>query len=198
MPPYQECMSVIKFRVYWSEDDSTFRDVEILSGQSYYELHALLKKEWQMPADMQASFFVSDDTLKKGREISSLVEKNLRDAVALSMKKTPIGALITDPHQKFIYECMHPKGWFFYMDMITLLPEPLRIDLFPRCVKSEGLSPTQIGLIPTVKDSVMEIEERYDLNQDEDGYGDEGEDDATAAEDHEEGQSDEMGAEDFL
>jgi hypothetical protein len=81
--------------------------------------------------------------------------------------------------------------------MITLLPEPAQVDLFPRCIKSEGISPTQLGIIPIVKDSVMEIEERYDLNSDEEGYGDEGEEDATAAEDGETEETQEFGNEDF-
>jgi hypothetical protein len=54
-----------------------------------------------------------------------------------------------------------------------------------------------LGIIPIVKDSVMEIEERYDLNSDEEGYGDEGEEDATAAEDGETEETQEFGNEDF-
>ena len=192
-----EYMSLIKFRVSWSEDDSTYRDIEILSGQSYDEFHQIIKKEWLMPSDMQASFYVSNDVWKKGQQISSIVEKNLRDAVALSTKRTPIAALIVDPHQKFLYECDHVKEWILHIDMITLLPEPAQVDLFPRCIKAEGISPTQLGIIPIVKDSVMEIEERYDLNSDEEGYGDEGEEDATAAEDGETEETQEFGNEDF-
>jgi hypothetical protein len=43
----------------------------------------------------------------------------------------------------------------------------------------------------------MEIEERYDLNSDEEGYGDEGEEDANAAEDGESEETQEFGNEDF-
>lgn len=190
-------MSLIKFKVSWSEDDSTFRDIEILSGQSYFDLHTIIKKELQLPADMEASFYVSDDVWKRGRQISSTVEKNLRDAVALSMKKTPIGALIVDPHQKFVYECEHVKGWIFYLDLITLLPEPIKTEIYPRLVKSEGISPSQLGIVPLVKDAVMEVEERYDLNSDEEGYGDEGEDENTNSEDGEESGGEDFGGEDF-
>jgi hypothetical protein len=189
-------MSLLKFKVSWNEDESTFRDIEILSAQSYYDLHEIIRKELQLPADMQASFYVSNDQWKKGKQISSTVEKNLRDAVALSMAKTPIGALIAEPHQKFLYECDHPKAWIFYVDLITLLPDPSITDLYPRCVKTEGISPSQIGVIPTQKDSVMEIEERYDLNSDEEGFGDEGEEE-TGTEEQDEESTEEFGAEDF-
>lgn len=188
-------MSLLKLRISWSEDDTTFRDIEILSGQTYDELHTILKKEWGLPADMQASFFVSDDLWRKGKEISSTVEKNLRDAVALSMKKTPIGALIVDPHQKFVYVCDHPKAWEFHIDLLTLLKEPADTDAFPRCTKVEGLSPALLGVLPTPKDSVIEVEERYDLNQDEEGFGDEGE--GETSEEEEESHGDEFTQEDF-
>ena len=168
-------MSLLKFKVTWSEDDNTCRDIEILSSHTYYDLHLIIKKELMMPADMEASIYVSNDQWKKEREISSTIEKNLRDALALSMKKTPIGALIVDPHQKYVYVCVHPKEWIFYLELVTLLPEPAQTEQFPRCTKSEGISPSQLGLVPTIKDSVVEIEERYDLAGDEEGFGDEGE-----------------------
>lgn len=191
-------MSLILFRVSWNEDDSIFRDIEILSGQTYFDLHENIKLSLQMPADMHASFYVSDDSWRKGRQISSSVEKNLRDAIALSMKKTPIGALINDPHQKFVYECDHPKEWVFYVDLITLMNDPVKTDLFPRCVKTEGMSPTQLGAVPILKDTVMELEERYDLNKGEEGFGDEGDNDEEGAEEEEqESGTDEFNSEDF-
>lgn len=188
-------MSLLKLRCCWSEDDTTFRDIEILSGQLYEALHTILKKEWGLPADMQASFFVSDDLWRRGKEISSTVEKNIRDAEALSMKKTPIGALIVDPHQKFLYVCDHPKAFVFYIELLTLLQEPVNTDIFPRCTKVEGLSPALIGVIPTTKDSVLEVEERYDLNSDEEGFGDEGE--GESSEEEAESGEDEYNHEDF-
>ena len=181
-------MSLFKFRIWWSEDDTTFRDIEILSASTYFDFHEIIKKEFQLPADMQACIYLSDDLHKRGRALSSAVEKNLRDAPALSMKRTPLGALISDPHQKFIYTCEHPKGWIFFAELISLLPEPAHPEIYPRCTKTEGLSPSQVGVIPSKKDSVMELEERYDLNGQEEGYGDEGEEEQS-----EEGTEEESG-----
>ncbi|HNF71041.1 MAG TPA: hypothetical protein PLP34_01440 [Chitinophagaceae bacterium] len=175
-------MSLIRLKASWKEDDGIFRDLEILSGQTYFDLHLCLKKEFQLPADMEASFFTCDHHWKREREISSTVEKNIRDAAALSMKKTPVGALISDPHQKLLYVCVHPKAWIFEMELITMEHEPMRIDLYPRCVRGEGISPALLGVIPTQKDSVVEIEERYDLNSNEDGYGEDGEESQSESE----------------
>jgi Plasmid pRiA4b ORF-3-like protein len=161
-------MSLLKFKVYWDEDSDIFRDIEIMSGQTFYELHQCIKKN---------SMFLCDERYFKGKEISSIVEKNLRDAPALSMKKTPIGALLSDPYQKFVYVCDNEKHWQFFLDMITFKPDHPDINLFPRCVKSEGLSPSQFGIgMGGSKNVVVEVEERYDLAS-TDGFGDEGEDD---------------------
>lgn len=170
-------MSLIKFKVYWEEDSDIFRDIEVMSGQNFYELHQCIRTNFQLPDTLEASIFLCDERLKKGQEISSVVEKNLRDAPALSMKRTPIGALMNDPHQKFIYVCQNEKGWQFIMEIITFKPDHPDLHLFPRCVKSEGLSPSQFGIGMNTKKSVLEVEERYDLGS-QDGFGDEGEDDA--------------------
>ncbi len=168
-------MSLLKFKVCWEEDDATYRSIEILSSQTFFELHTCIKTSFQLPQDMEASIFVSNDRWTKEKEISSVVEKNLRDAAALSMKKTPIAALINDPHQKFVYTCVHVKGWVFLIELTTLSPIPTLQKDYPICVITEGISPSQFGISKIEKDAVVDILELYDLD-DKEGFGDEGED----------------------
>lgn len=182
-------MSLIKFKVYWEEDNDIFRDIEVMSGQTFYELHQCIRTNFQLPETMEASIFLCDDRNTKGREISSVVEKNLRDAPALSMKRTPIGALMNDPHQKFMYVCGNEKAWQFILEIITFKADHPDLHLFPRCVKSEGLSPSQFGIGMNTKKNVLEVEERYDLGS-KDGFGDEGEEEENTDEATEETQDD--------
>lgn len=149
-----------------------------------------------MPADMEAVMYVSDDRWNRGKAISSLVEKNLRDAPALSMKKTPIGALINDPHQKFVYVCGHAKGWVFLVEVTSLSPIPTLQRDYPICVLSEGISPSQFGIMKAEKDAVMDVLELYDLDNKE-GFGDEGEEDDTLDAGEEETGSDDNFTEDL-
>jgi hypothetical protein len=169
-------MSLLKIKACWEEDDTTYRTIEMLSTQTFFELHTCIKKSFELPADMEASIFISNDRWTKEKEISSVVEKNLRDAPALSMKKTPIAALINDPHQKFLYESVHLKKWTFLIEIIMLSPIPTLQKDYPICIDSEGISPSQFGVLKQEKDAVMDVLEMYDLD-DKDGYGDEGEDD---------------------
>ncbi|QLH47065.1 MAG: hypothetical protein HWD58_16425 [Bacteroidota bacterium] len=124
---------------------------------------------------MEASIFTSDDRWVRGRELSSTIEK-LAGCPGAQHEKTPVGALMLNPDQRFIYQSMHAKNWVFLIETLALLPEPVVLREYPLLVKSEGIAPSLLGVIPTEKDSVMEIEERYDLGS-RDGFGDEGEED---------------------
>ncbi len=169
-------MSLLKFIVSWQEDDSVVRDIEIISSQTFHELHTAIKLFFQLPEVMEGSFFVSDDKWSKGKEISSIVEKNLRDAPALSTKKTPLGALINEPHQKYLYVCTTDKNWIFQLELITINTTANTKVTYPLQTRSEGISPSQFGIKLNDKDAVLEIEEKYDL-QSREGFGDEGEED---------------------
>lgn len=183
-------MSLLRIKVSWEEDNATYRTLEILTTQTFYELHQGIKTAFQLPAEMESFIYVSNNRWLKEKALSSIVEKNLRDAPALSMRKTPIGALINDPHQKFLFESVHAKGWVFQIEVITLNPVPTLQRDYPICVISEGISPSQFGITKKEKDAVVEILELYDL-EDKDGFGDEGED-----EDLPEADNEEMGMDD--
>jgi hypothetical protein len=168
-------MPLIKFKVSWEEDDATYRNIVLVSSQSFFEFHTCIKFSLQFPENMEGLFYLIDEKRVKGITLSSVVEKNLRGAPELSMKKTPVGALITDPDQKFIYECVHPKAWTFLVEIISISPFDSDLINYPKCIKSEGISPVNFISMATEKDAVAEIVEKYDLNNTE-GFGDEGED----------------------
>lgn len=181
-------MSLLRLKTYWEDDDATVRVIEILSEQTYLQLHEGLKKAYQLPADMEASIFICDSRGAKTREVSSTVEKNLRDAPALSMKKTPIAALINDPHQLFRYECNHPKRWVFMLEVVMMLPDPVLQKDYPICVLSEGMSPSQFGILPgdDAKEKIVDILEMFDIGADDDdadSLGNDDDDDALEGDD---------------
>ncbi len=169
-------MPVLKFKVFWSEDSDVFRTIEVLSQQTFNDFHQCIKQSFTYPDNTEASFFMSNEHWTKGKEISSTVLKNIRDAVALSMIKTPLGALINDPFQKLIYECQSKKSYEFHIQLIEMKLEESTSINYPFCIKSEGTSPNALDSKMKEKDVVLEIEEKFDLNNVEDGFGDEGED----------------------
>lgn len=157
-------MPLLKFNLRWDDDINVERDIEILHSQTFHDFHEIIKKSFVFPPAMEAILYASDDTWRKGKAVSSMVEKNLRGAEALSMKKTPIGALLAEQNQKFVYKCEHKKMWGLHIELIRMLPDPIDVAGLPRCIREEGVSPATFGTQGKEKDAVAEIEEKFDLD----------------------------------
>ena len=171
-------MPILRFRVYWEEDDQIYRDVEILSGSNFMELHQVILKSFDFDSRFSASFFESNDRWQRAREINSEVLVNKKEAPALSMVKTPVTALVQKPDQKFIYVYDPIKQWTFLVELIGVEKEENPKRTYPFVLRKEGIAPSQYGVKGPGHDAMMEIEEKYDLSSEEmaEGFGNEGED----------------------
>ena len=63
-------MAILKFRVYFEEDESVYRDVVIRHSQTFKDLHEAILKSYEFDSKHQATFFRSNDHWQRGREIS--------------------------------------------------------------------------------------------------------------------------------
>ncbi len=174
-------MAILRFRIYWEDDESTYRDVAIKHTQTFFDLHIAILKSFEFDSKHKATFYRSNDNWQRGREIS--LEKYDRDykAAPLIMADVTIGSEIRDPNQKFIYEYDFNKNWHFMVELITVDKEENSKMVYPLCVRTEGIAPSQYGTKGLVDSRLAEMEEKYDLQPDamKDGFGEEGEDSDT-------------------
>lgn len=170
-------MPILRFRVSWEEDDQTYRDIEIQGSQSFLELHQCIVKAFEFDGKHSASIYESNERWQYGREFNSEVLANKKDAPALSMVKTPVSALVSLPDQKFIYEYDPVKKWTFHVELIGVSKEEVFKRVYPFILRKEGIAPAQYGVKGVNVDKLMEVEEKYDLGDDEmaEGFGSEGE-----------------------
>src|SRR3982751_4549163 len=63
-------MAVLKFRIYFEEDDSIYRDVAIKHTQTFLQLHQVILKSYEFDSKHQATFYRSNDNWQRGREIT--------------------------------------------------------------------------------------------------------------------------------
>ncbi len=167
-------MAVMKFRIYLEEDDSVYRDVAIKHTQTFQQLHEVILKAYEFDKKHQATFYRSNDNWQRGREISLEKYDKSYKAEPLLMSDTTIGSEIKDPNQKFIYVYDFVKNWSFLVELINVSKEEnAKLD-YPVVVKSEGIGPSQYGTRGLVGDRLTEIEEKYDLNRNAEGFGVEG------------------------
>jgi hypothetical protein len=168
-------MAILRFRIYLEEDDSVYRDVVIRHTQSFFDLHEVVLKAFEFDSKHQATFYRSNDNWQRGREISLEKYDRAYKAPPLLMKETTIGSEIRDPNQKFIYVYDFAKNWTFLVELINVSKEENPKLGYPSMVRKEGIAPSQYGTKSLLGERFTDVEEKYDLTQGAEGFGEEGE-----------------------
>jgi hypothetical protein len=169
-------MAILKFRIYYEEDESVYRDIAIRHTQSFKELNDTILKSYEFDSKHKATFFRSNDHWQRGREIS--LEKYDKDykVEPLLMSETTIGSEIKDPNQKFIYLYDFNKNWSFLVELINVSKEENARVTYPSMVRAEGIAPSQYGTKGLLGEKFADVEEKYDLTQGAEGFGEKDED----------------------
>lgn len=168
-------MAVLKFRVAIEEDDAIYRDIIIKHTQTFRELHDAILRAYEFDNKHQATFYRSNDNWQRGREISLDVYDKSYRVEPLIMDATTIGSEIKDTSQKFIYEYDFAKHWTFLVELINVNKEEDRKATYPSTARVEGIGPQQYGAKSILGDKYNDIEEKYDISEAKEGFGDEGE-----------------------
>lgn len=172
-------MAILKFRVYFEEDDSIYRDIAIKHTQTFYDFCNTLLKSFEFDNKHGATFYRSNDNWQRGREITLEIQDKKYPVPPLLMKETTIGSEIKDPNQKFIFVYDFNKQWTFLVELINVSKEEKPGLEYPAIVRTEGIGPSQYGTRGIGGDKLAEMEEKYDLNKGIlDGFGEEGEEDS--------------------
>ncbi len=189
-------MAILRFRIYWEDDDSVYRDILIKHSHTFSDLHHEILRCFEFDNKHKATFYRSNDKWQRGKEIT--LEKYDKKYIAepLLMSETTIGSEIKDTNQKFIYVYDFNKNWTFMVELINVNKEESSKISYPSCARTEGIGPSQYGTKGLISEKLSEIEEKYDLNPDALlAMGEEGEE-AEGSEDAEEEETEDTGAED--
>ena len=186
-------MAILRFRIYWEDDESTYRDIAIRHSQTFNDLYLAILKSYEFDNKHKATFYRSNDTWQRGREITLEKYDKAYKAEPLIMSEVTIGSEIRDPNQKFIFEYDFNKNWHFMVELINVDKEENKKLTYPTCIRTEGIAPSQYGTKGLVDSRLAEMEEKYDLQPDamKDGFGEEGEGETESDGAEEESASDE-------
>lgn len=187
-------MAILRFRIYWEEDESIYRDIAIKHTQTFSDLHTAILKSYEFDNKHSATFYRSNDAWQKGREIS--LDKYDKEYVVapLIMEEVLLGTEIKDPNQKFFYHYDFNKNWHFMVELIQVDKEADKNQEYPSCIRTEGMAPSQYGAKGLVDKRLAEMEEKYDLQkaQMDEGFGDEGDEEDAVDDEAEEVADDEQ------
>ena len=152
------------------------------------DLHFIILKAFEFDQKHDATFYRSNDTWQRGREISKEVYDRPYKVPPLLMAETAISTEIIDTNQHFIYEYDFVKSWSFLIALIQVIKNAdadLNLE-YPLVSRIEGVGPMQYGTKGLLGEKFADIEEKYDLNEGADGFGEEGEEDTKGADDDDE------------
>ncbi|MDF2452667.1 MAG: plasmid pRiA4b family protein [Bacteroidota bacterium] len=143
-------MAVYKFKLFIEDSEDIYREIEILSGQTFEDFHVAIQEAYKFDKKHAASFFVSDDYWRKDQEITlreedlPLEEEEIRKNVSPKklMSKTKIAKYIDSPRQRFMYVFDPAVKWAFCIELMKILPDNPKGN-YPACVKSIGTAPKQ-------------------------------------------------------
>jgi hypothetical protein len=167
-------MAILKFRAYFEEDDAVYRDIVIKHTQTFYDLCQAILKSYEFDSKHQATFYRSNDNWQRGREISLEKYNKKYQAEPLIMAATVISTEIRDTNQKFILEYDFAKMWTFLVELINISKEESSKITYPSTSRTEGIGPQQYGTKSLLGNKYVDIEEKYDLSKDAEGFGEEG------------------------
>lgn len=171
-------MAILKFRVYWEEEDAIYRDVLVKHTQYFSDFHQIILKAFEFDQKHDATFFRSNEKWQRGREISKEVYQKEYPVAPLLMDETTIGSEIMDTNQHFIYLYDFNKAWTFLVELIQVIKNA-DADMnaeYPLISRVEGVGPMQYGTKGLLGEKFADIEEKYDLSEADEGFGEEGED----------------------
>jgi len=171
-------MAILRFRIYWEDDDSVYRDIAIKHTQNFFDLHTAILKSFEFDSMHKATFYRSNDNWQRGREISLEKYDKSYKVEPLIMLDTVIGSEVSNPNQKFIYEYDFNKYWHFMVELINIDKSENNKLTYPCSVRTEGIAPSQYGTKGLVDSRLAEMEEKYDLKPDalSDGFSEQDED----------------------
>ena len=171
-------MAILKFRAYFEEDDSIYRDIAVKHTQSFLDLHFIILKSFEFDNKHQATFYRSNDKWQRGREISIEKYDKSYKAEPLIMAVTTVGSEIRNPNEKFIYVYDFTRNWTFLVELISVSKDENPKLTYPAIIRSEGIAPSQYGTKSILGDRFVDVEEKYDLTKGVEGFSEEGDDDA--------------------
>jgi hypothetical protein len=136
-------MAVYKFRVTFEDYEDVYREIEIKSTQTFEDLHRAIQEAIGFDGKQLASFYMSNDTWRKGREITLMdMSEEGEEEPKVIMNKSKLADFIEDPHQKIIYVFDFMAFWNFFVELVKIQPDNPKVK-YPLCSKSVGTAPKQ-------------------------------------------------------
>jgi hypothetical protein len=170
-------MPGLKFRILLDtkKNEEIFHDILIADGEDFETFFQTIIKSFEFKGDQMASFYVSNETWDKGKEISLLDLSEGEESQVQIMKDTKVKDHLLDRDQKFILVYDFLKMWIFLIELIGVQEETPEA---PQLILSVGTNPKEDSKelsddFQMISESMDDMEEDdFGFNDFEDGFSD--------------------------
>ena len=170
-------MPGLKFRILLDtkKNEEIFHDILIADGEDFETFFQTIIKSFEFKGDQMASFYVSNETWDKGKEISLLDLSEGEESQVQIMKDSKVKDHLLDRDQKFILVYDFLKMWIFLIELIGVQEETPDA---PQLVLSVGTNPKEDSKelsddFQMISESMDDMEEDdFGFNDFEDGFSD--------------------------
>jgi hypothetical protein len=129
------------FKITSQESKNFHLEMELDEKQTFFDFHSAIQKCLGFESHQLASFFISDGTWRKHKEIS-LLDLGLNGGVYLTMQKTRLSDLIKTEGQNLIYTFDFFNDRSLYIELTGIIMEKNLKE--PTVTLKQGDAPVQV------------------------------------------------------
>ncbi len=134
---------VCKFRLISHEEDDFVRDFEVLSDQTFFDLHVAIQKDLHYDTSQIASFYLCNSQWEKEKEITLFDISEEPEIEMLVMDSAKFSDHIKEKKQRLLYVFDVFNERVFFIETVDMhLTKQYKE--YPVCTFSQGCPPQQI------------------------------------------------------
>ena len=166
-------MFIYRFRMNFEEQDGFFRDVELVTDQTFMDFHEVIRDNLSLDQNVECAFYLCDHRFRKKKQIHQHISTKKSSAEddgsekKLYMEQCTLSDFIDDPHQKFIYIYDISKEWTFFIELLKIRPAE-KGKSYPAVVSAVGGVPIEISRKPVPLPGVSDDEDDEEDSHEED------------------------------
>lgn len=120
-----------------------YRDFEIKSTQTFYDLHQAIQNELKFDKNQMASFFLSNNKWERGLEVNLFDMAEDSHTPVIIMDNTQLCELLSKDNKYLLYVFDFFSDRAFFIELVDIyFPEKKKT--YPLCTAGKGNPPQQI------------------------------------------------------
>jgi hypothetical protein len=161
-------ISIYYFRLLSDQDEEFFRDIEILSDQTFLDFHTVIQQSIEFDGNELASFYQCNRDWEKVHEIT-LIDMEEDELPLTVMSKARLFEFVDGLKQRFLYEYNFLSPTTLYIELMQV-KKPEKGKKYPRCVNCSGGLNMTLGVDDPLEESIFKDFKDFDdiIDEEED------------------------------